>query len=198
MKHPEFFKDNRKTNLNETNFKPSAIVKDLSIEEAYEFKAELSKQGVIHAVEIVTKTNRLFPDAKAFKSNSCKLFFETTESRNRMIKNKLLPDNKRFYVEQSIRISQCKTCKQFGHSAWTCKKEIVCARCGGDHDEAKVICKESFKCSNCGHNHSAFDRSCKVYLKCKSDQLNKIKKPNISSPPFPVRPSSSASVSHIN
>jgi hypothetical protein len=197
MEHSNFFDDNEKLNLNENSFKPAAIVKGLSYSEAKDHEEQLIKFGVVDIINLETKTSRLFLDVEKSKSSSCKLMFDSNEARDKIVKDKLMLMNKRFHVENSVRVAQCTKCKQFGHSSRFCKNEESCGRCSGHH-HGEASCDRAFRCSNCFSDHSAYDRSCKIYQKHKHDQLEKTDKSKKNSMPPQSQANQPVSSSYIN
>ena len=83
------------------------------------------------------------------------------------------------------RPTRCNKCQRFGHVHTKCRSNnIVCGKCGGDHNtkdcnikfkniydlNGKVIDeeeKQKLKCSNCGENHPAFSKKCEKFKEAK-------------------------------
>jgi hypothetical protein len=206
MKDASFFSSLRKTNLNDDAHKPAVIVKDLSYESAKEFETELTELGVVEIIDLAPKTAKLFADATLPKRAQCKLTLQTSAIRENLIKSKLMLGCRRYHVEPSVHVVQCKKCKRFNHTAAKCQHDQACGRCSMVHDEIErdesdmelSRCDLAFCCINCGEGHSSYDRSCKAYQQAKYDALNKLNpqarpQENLKRPTSYIQPSASYS-----
>ena len=63
--------------------------------------------------------------------------------------------------------TRCFNCQRYGHMAKTCRREEVCASCGGHHEFAQCDATNPKRCANCGGRHSAGYRGCPKYTEIK-------------------------------
>lgn len=93
--------------------------------------------------------------------------FEATQIPNKMkIGMELVEVNQ--YIP---RPTHCNQCHRWTHHSTSCKeKEIMCGKCGINHDEVNCNVNE-MKCINCQGNHHARSRECDAY----KDEVNAIK-----------------------
>lgn len=67
------------------------------------------------------------------------------------------------------RLTQCRNCQMFGHSASNCGHNYRCVKCTDDHNpgDCKRKSREdsgSPKCVNCGGDHTANSRVCSCFI----------------------------------
>ena len=69
-------------------------------------------------------------------------------------------------------VIQCFKCQQFGHTAQKCTNEMICLKCGGDH-ESKSCSSTTLYCANCRGNHAACSRSCPSLKKVEEERISR-------------------------
>lgn len=108
----------------------------------------------------VTKVHRFtkFRDGKKNLTTSVKLTFAV---------NKLPESVKLGYQNHSVSTYvppplRCFHCQRYNHVAESCKSNMRCPRCGGQHKVSECSLKEhsNFTCPNCKGNHSAAYAGC--------------------------------------
>ena len=79
-------------------------------------------------------------------------------------------------VVDSYKVYQCFKCQEFNHSANSCNRRQICAKCGGEHKLGE--CNSTMeKCINCekrghdDHNHRTNGVKCPVY----KEELTRVK-----------------------
>ena len=78
---------------------------------------------------------------------------------------------------------QCSKCYGFDHTAITCKKEVICKFCSGNH--TNLECKEKdVKCSNCSGAHEADDKVCPSFTAYKKRKREELVKKNLNNNRF--------------
>jgi hypothetical protein len=115
----------------------------------------------------VTGCRRIFikKDGERKSTNTLILTFGTTQLPP-TIKVGYLVVRVDVYIPNPLR---CFNCQRYGHGASRCKRDVACAKCSGNHNEADCTAK-SAKCANCSGEHPAYSPSCQVYAKEKDIQ----------------------------
>ena len=110
-------------------------------------------------------------------SLTLRLLVHDKQQKEKLIKEGLLLDHKKFNLEPHVKTSvkQCFRCLEYGHLIADCTSSQCCTRCGGDHPHKDCPTdRNSPTCANCmkdekispeRRNHAASDRSCPTRIR---------------------------------
>ena len=148
--------------------------------------SQSTTKGVIHKIDPQISNEEIEEVLKEQNVVNAKRFMKkikgemvATPSVLLTFKGKNLPESIHFLYEVKQvddyipPVPRCHKCQLFGHIRQTCKGNIRCVRCGGEHEFEDCPNKENPKCLRCGENHSAAYQGCKFYAEAK--QIQKIK-----------------------
>ena len=151
------------------------IIKQVDINinfDSEEVKVELSNQGVIKAVRIISSTG----ENKGKPTETVKLIMNNNDAATNLLnRHYFILDSCRYRTERSIKVPQCFNCQGLDHLSYKCPYEMVCVRCGESHRKESCTATTLF-CYNCGGNHAACSRNCPVI---KRQALKQPSKPSV-------------------
>lgn len=106
------------------------------------------------------------------KSASMGIWLDSPEAAEWIINNGLLVGQRFIGSVEPYRVEQkrCRRCQQFGHLAWSCKKQVKCGYCARQHDQRHCFPGIKPKCADCNGEHPTGDRMCQAPLNPRSSQ----------------------------
>jgi hypothetical protein len=133
------------------------------------------QQYFVKAVVYGLHEDQITLDGIAKKVGACQMqqLGKTEHSKTALIKfdkNTAIPseieiNNLKYKVNKYIpRPKRCDNCQRFCHLRFTCKRDVVCSRCSGNHEYSACTNINIYKCANCGLPHSSAYQGCPHYI----------------------------------
>jgi hypothetical protein len=102
-------------------------------------------------------------DKELGRSASLGLWFDTADAAEWVIKNGLLVGHR--YIGSiepyQVKKKRCRRCQALGHFAWSCKEQIRCGFCAGEHDRQDCPPDTTARCIDCNRAHPTGDKDCR-------------------------------------
>jgi FtsZ-binding cell division protein ZapB len=106
------------------------------------------------------------------RSASMGIWLNTPEAAESILNNGLLVGQR--YIGSvepyKVELKRCHRCQRFGHLAWSCKEQVKCGHCSGQHDQRHCLPGVRPRCSDCNGEHPTGDRRCQTPLNPSSSQ----------------------------
>jgi hypothetical protein len=106
------------------------------------------------------------------RSASMGIWLNTPEAAELIINNGLLVGQR--YIGSvepyKVELKRCHRCQRFGHLAWSCKEQVKCGHCSGQHDQRHCPPGIRPRCADCNGEHPTGDRRCPTPLNPRSSQ----------------------------
>ena len=101
-------------------------------------------------------------DKPLSRSASLGIWFDTAEAAEWAMYNGLVFRQR--YIGSiepyQIKRKRCHRCQRFGHLAWSCKEQMRCGHCAGEHDRRRCPPGTAAKCVDCSGAHPTGDKDC--------------------------------------
>lgn len=100
------------------------------------------------------------------------IWLNTPEAAESIINNGLLVGQRYIGSVESYRVEQkqCYHCQRFGHLAWSCKEQVKCSHCSGQHDQHHCPPGIKPRCADCNGEHPTGHQRCQTPLSPSSSQ----------------------------
>jgi hypothetical protein len=96
------------------------------------------------------------------QSASLGIWFNTAEAAESVVLDGLLVGQRWIGSVEPYRVElkRCHHCQRFGHLAWSCKEQVKCGHCSGQHDQRHCPPDRRPRCADCNGEHPTGDRRC--------------------------------------
>jgi FtsZ-binding cell division protein ZapB len=106
------------------------------------------------------------------RSASMGIWLNTPEAAESIINNGLLVGQRYIGSVEPYRVElkRCNRCQRFGHLAWSCREQVKCGHCSGQHEQRYCPPGVRPRCSDCNGEYPTGDRRCQTPLNPSSSQ----------------------------
>jgi hypothetical protein len=100
------------------------------------------------------------------RSASLGIWFNTPEAAESIINHGFLVGQR--YIGSvepyKVELKRCYHCQKFGHLAWSCKEQVKCGHCSGQHEQRHCPPGIRPRCADCNGEHPTGHRRCRTPL----------------------------------
>jgi regulator of replication initiation timing len=106
------------------------------------------------------------------KSASMGVWFNTPEAAESIINHGFLVGQRYIGSVEPYRVElkRCHHCQKFGHLAWSCKDQVKCGHCSGQHEQRHCPPGIRPRCADCNGEHPTGHRRCRTPLNPNASQ----------------------------
>ena len=106
------------------------------------------------------------------RSASMGIWLNTPEAAESIIDNGLLVGQRYIGSVEPYRVElkRCHRCQRFRHLAWSCKEQVKCGHCSGEHNQHHCPPGIRPRCTDCNGEHPTGDQRCQTPLNPHSSQ----------------------------